>query len=64
MGHKPKFELAQTYPVIIFSNGPHGWTLLPAHLTPATQASCAGLRAKVLFDARHPNGRVVHLRSS
>ena len=64
VGHKPKFELAQSYPVIIFSNGPHGWTLLPAHLAAATQASCASLRAKVLFDARHPNGRVVHLRSS
>ena len=50
--------------MILFSNGPHGWSLLPAHLAPATQASCAGLRAKVLFDARHPNGRVVHLRSS
>ncbi len=54
----------QTYPVIIFSNGPHGWTLLPAHLATATRASCSRLRAKVLFDARHPNGRVVHIHSS
>ncbi len=62
VGHKPKYELRQTYPIILFSNGPHGWTLLPAHAALGTAAACSHLRAKVLFDARHPNGRVVQLR--
>jgi hypothetical protein len=63
VGHKPKYELSRSYPVILFSQGPHGWTLLPVHQVPATQAECSHLRAKVLFDAQHPNGRVVQLRS-
>jgi hypothetical protein len=61
VGHKPQFEERQSYPVILFSEGPHGWSLQPWHLRPATRASCSRLRAKVLFDARHPGGRVVRL---
>jgi hypothetical protein len=64
VGHKPKFEFKQSYPVILFSVGPHGWTLLPVHLAAATGASCSALRAKVLFDSAHPNGRVKQLNGS
>ena len=61
VGHRPAFELKQSYPVVLFSQGPHGWTLLPWHEPAALQATCSTLRAKVLFDARHPNGRVVRI---
>ena len=50
--------------MILFSVGPHGWTLLPVHLAAATGASCSALRAKVLFDSAHPNGRVKQLNGS
>jgi hypothetical protein len=59
VGHKPKQDLRRHVPVILFTEGPDGWTLEPAHLKSDTRLSCDGLEATVIFNRAHPGGIVV-----
>jgi hypothetical protein len=59
VGHKPKQDLREHVPVILFTEGPDGWTLEPSHLNADTRLSCDGLEATVIFNRAHPGGAVV-----
>ncbi len=59
VAYRPTFELTQHHRIVLFSQGPHGWSVYPANSAPALTATCSMLHAKVLFDATHPDGRVV-----
>jgi hypothetical protein len=59
VGHKPKQDLRRHVPVILFTEGPDGWTLEPSHLHADTRLSCDGLEATVIFNHAHPGGIVV-----
>jgi hypothetical protein len=59
VGHKPKQDLRRHVPVILFTEGPDGWTLEPSHLHALKRLSCDGLEATVIFNHAHPGGIVV-----
>jgi hypothetical protein len=59
VGHKPKQDLRRHVPVILFTEGPDGWTLEPSHLTRDSRLSCNHLEATVIFNRAHPGGIVV-----
>jgi hypothetical protein len=46
VGHKPEFELHQTYPIVLFTAlPPGGWNVLPWHTRPYQLGRCLGLHA-------------------
>ncbi len=62
VGYRPTFELKHHHRIVLFSQGPHGWSVRPANVPPAMVATCSRLHARVLFDSQHPDGRVIHSR--
>jgi hypothetical protein len=59
VGHRPKKDLQRPVPVILFTQGPDGWTLEPSHLRVHNRLRCSSLEATVIFNSRHPRGVVV-----
>jgi hypothetical protein len=59
IGHKPKFELRQRYPIVLFTPLPNGWVVQPHHLEPSTQSSCSSLNSLYVPTAHHPNGVLI-----
>jgi hypothetical protein len=59
VGHRPQFELLQTYPIVLFTPLRNGWSIKAYHTAPATHASCAGMDALYVPTARHPHGVLV-----
>ncbi|MGA2928133.1 MAG: hypothetical protein ABSG43_19475 [Solirubrobacteraceae bacterium] len=46
VGHRPDYELHQTYPIVLFTPLPKGgWTVLPWHTRGSQVARCRGLNA-------------------
>jgi hypothetical protein len=60
IGHRPKFELKQTYPIVLFTPLQNGWAINSYHLAPSMQASCANMTALYVPTARHPQGVLIH----
>jgi hypothetical protein len=59
VGHRPQFELRQTYPIVLFTPLRNGWAIKAYHTPPATQAACANMDALYVPTARHPRGVLV-----
>jgi hypothetical protein len=60
VGHRPKFELRQNYPIVLFTPLQNGWAIMPWHTAPAMQAGCANLNALYVPTANHPHGVLIH----
>ena len=60
VGHRPDFELQQTYPIVLFTPLPNGWAIKPYHTAPSMQAACANLTALYVPTADHPHGVLIH----
>jgi hypothetical protein len=59
IGHRPKFELRQKYPIVMFTPLSNGWAA-QSHRPPAGLAStCARLKSLYVPTARHPQGVLV-----
>ena len=60
VGHKPAFERAQSYPIVLFTPHPHGgWSVLPWHTLASKQSRCAGLKAEYVPTRGHPGGALI-----
>ena len=59
VGHRPKFELKQKYPIVMFQPLHSGWKVFPWHTAANMQQRCANLNASWLYTSRHPNGVLV-----
>jgi hypothetical protein len=59
IGHKPKFELRQPYPIVLFTPLQNGWAVQPHHLRPATKGSCSSMTSLYVPTAHHPNGVLI-----
>lgn len=57
IGYRPKLELSQPHPVILFTSLPNGWAVTPYHVP--SGSSCARMRALYVPTARHPGGVLV-----
>jgi hypothetical protein len=60
IGHRPQFELAQTYPIVLFTPLHNGWAIRPYHTAPSMQAACSNLTALYVPTAHHPHGVLIH----
>jgi hypothetical protein len=60
LGHRPKFELRQKYPVVLFTQLKNGWAVTPYHIPASQQSSCRGLRALFVATPHRPNGILSH----
>jgi hypothetical protein len=60
VGHKPGFELHQSYPIVLFTPLVHGgWKVLPWHTHPWQIARCRGLNAQYAVTRGHPGGVLI-----
>ena len=59
IGHRPQFELQQSYPIVLFTALRNGWAIKPFHTAPAMQSACANLTGLYVPTARHPHGVLV-----
>jgi hypothetical protein len=59
IGHRPKFELKQTYPIVMFEPLHSGWKVFPWHAAASKARSCSNLNATWLYTRRHPEGVLV-----
>jgi hypothetical protein len=59
VGHRPKFEQHQKYPIVMFTPDPNGWSLRPYHTEASKRAACAGLNVSYVFSPAHPGGVAV-----
>jgi hypothetical protein len=59
IGHRPKWELHQKYPIVMFSPLRNGWGTYPWHTLASKQQACANLNANWIYTGRHPNGVLV-----
>jgi hypothetical protein len=60
VGHLPKQEMRQKYPIVLFtplSRG--GWTVLPWHTRHYQIPRCRGLHATYALTRRHPGGTLI-----
>ena len=60
IGHRPQFELRQTYPIVLFTPLRNGWAIQPFHTAPSMQAACANMDALYVPTAHHPGGVLIH----
>jgi hypothetical protein len=60
VGHRPKFEQRQTYPIVLFTPLRNGWAIQASHTAPTMQAACADMNALYVPTARHPQGVLIH----
>lgn len=57
VGHRPAFELAQRYPIVLFTPlATGGWIVAPVHTRPSQVARCAGLKAAFVPTPQRPSG--------
>ncbi len=59
VGHRPKFERHQKYPIVLFTPLPNGWAVLPLHTPASKRVRCGGLHANYVFTRHHPGGVLV-----
>jgi hypothetical protein len=59
VGHRPKFELHQKYPIVMFTPFPNGWGA-QAYRSPAgLQGTCAKILSIYVPTAHHPQGVLI-----
>lgn len=56
VGHRPQFELAQNYPIVLFTQLPHGWATYPWHTATSKLAACQRMKAIYGVTPAHPGG--------
>jgi hypothetical protein len=56
IGYRPKVELRQKHPIMLFTSLPNGWGITPYH---EGGSSCAKLKSLYVPTARHPEGILV-----
>jgi hypothetical protein len=56
VGHRPKFELHQKYPIVLFTQLKNGWAVTPYRTPAAQQSSCSGVHALFVSSPHRPNG--------
>jgi hypothetical protein len=56
VGHRPQFELHQSYPIVLFTQLPHGWATYPWHTATSKLAACQKMKAIYAVTSRHPGG--------
>jgi hypothetical protein len=59
IGHRPQWELKQTYPIVMFTPLHSGWGTFPWHTAASKVAACRDLNAKWIYTRPHPNGVLV-----
>jgi hypothetical protein len=59
IGHRPKFELEQSYPIVMFQPLHSGWKVFPWHTAAANARSCSNLNSTWLYTRHHPGGVLV-----
>jgi hypothetical protein len=59
VGHRPKYELHQKYPIVMFTPLPNGWAVKPYRSPAALAGTCARLNSLYVPTARHPQGVLV-----
>jgi hypothetical protein len=59
VGHRPAFELAQPYPIVMFTPLHSGWRVYPWHTAPNKLRSCSRLNVVWLYTRHHPYGVLV-----
>jgi hypothetical protein len=56
IGHRPKFELRQKYPIIRFIPLSNGWVATPYRTPAALRSTCSNIKSIFVPTARHPQG--------
>jgi hypothetical protein len=59
VGHRPKFEVTLTHPIVVFTHLTNGWAMTPYHTPAAKQAVCSKLHKLWIYTAHHPGGVLV-----
>jgi hypothetical protein len=59
VGHRPQFEMRQTYPIVMFQPLHSGWKVFPWHTAANMRQSCANLNTSLLYTRHHPSGVLV-----
>jgi hypothetical protein len=59
IGHRPQFELEQTYPIVMFSPLHSGWSTYSWHAAADKVSTCNNLNAKWIYTHSHPDGVLV-----
>jgi hypothetical protein len=59
VGHRPAFELAQSYPIVMFTPLHSGWRVYPWHTAADKLRSCRKLNVEWLYTTHHPYGVLV-----
>jgi len=59
VGHRPEFELHQTYPIVLFTPVNKGWLVLPWHTRANQLGRCLPLHSEFVTTRRHPNGALL-----
>jgi hypothetical protein len=59
VGHRPSFELEQSYPIVMLKPLHSGWKVFPWHTAAGTRRACANLNARWIYTRHHPNGVLV-----
>jgi hypothetical protein len=58
VGHRPRYELRQTYPIVLFTELHNGWAMTPYRTSPSLRASCP--HALFVSTPHRPNGIFSH----
>jgi len=59
VGHRPKFELTLSHPIVLFTQLPNGWAATPHHTLPSKVAACANTNSLWIYTAHHTGGVLV-----
>ena len=59
VGHRPKFELRQKYPIVMLTPLHSGWSAFPWHTAANLRQRCANLNANWIYTTQHPGGVLV-----
>jgi hypothetical protein len=59
VGHRPKWELGQKYPIVMFSPLHSGWATYPWHTAANKVSACSDLNAQWIYTRPHPEGVLV-----
>jgi hypothetical protein len=59
IGHRPKYELHQKYPIVMFTPFSNGWGAQPYRSPARLQSTCTKLKSIYVPTARHPQGVMI-----
>ena len=61
VGYRPRRELRQHRPIVLFTPLSDGWLVLTHHIAASERAACSNLRARLIVDRSHPSGALQRL---